>query len=394
MKDNYDDELMKLAGELLAEKRSERFDRLNAAERAYSPRFRKRWKGLLCRTRAGRNGRAVSGRNLLRVTAVTAAAVILMTAAAAVPVIPVIRETFFRTRAAADPDGITERSVQIDLQVNEDTPFADTDGMPAYIPEGYTLARTNEQPEYGLLSATWRPGPEHDVYHPGGTPIWTPVVFNRWLFDPEDPHTGSAAGDGYRSVISTSVPLGPYEGQLVRTVWNLGTVDSTLFWTDSRYVYMLDACTEIVPGSSEDGVIRPLPLEDLLLMARSVSEDPDAADRSEISAFAAEWERQNEHAAGGLCPECGMAELRAVCTHDPLRGYEEQLITGHGVCGDPEHGEGCHARRTFCWTDYACPECGYLAPGTEQHAETAIHTLSDGTEFTQALCGLPSGEKP
>ena len=90
MKDNYDDELMKLAGELLAEKRSERFDRLNAAERAYSPRFRKRWERLLCRTRAGRNGRAVSGRNLLRVTAVTAAAVILMTAAAAVPVIPVM----------------------------------------------------------------------------------------------------------------------------------------------------------------------------------------------------------------------------------------------------------------------------------------------------------------
>ncbi len=396
--ENCDELLMRQAGKLLADERAALFDRLNGmngANREYSAGFRRKWKRLLRRTRTQQSGKAkaMSGKTLLRVLAVSAAAVLLMTAAAAAATIPAIREAVFRTRAPADTEG---SAVHIELQVNEDAPIgeAETGCEPAWIPEGYHLAHTNDQPEYGFVSMTYMPEPEHDVYHPGGEPMWTGILFNRWTFNPSDPHTGTSIPDGgFRSMRNDPVQIGPYEGQLVRVVWNFGLVESQLFWTDARYVYYLMADTDTVPGSGEDGIVRPLPLEDLLRMARSVSADPGAADEAEIGAIAAELRQEAALGAGELCPQCGEAELSAVCTHDPVSTQSGLPVTGFAACGSPEHGEGCGARRTFCWTDYACPACGYGVPGTEQHTETVIHTQPDGTEEMETVCELPGLEE-
>jgi hypothetical protein len=390
-----DELLMRQAGKLLADERAAYIDRLNGMNREYSAGFRRKWKRLLRRTRTKQSGRtkAVSGKTLLRVLTVSAAAVLLMTAAAAVATVPAIREAVFRTRAQADTEG---RVVHIELRVDEDAPFAETETgcEPAWIPEGYHLAHTNDQSEYDFISMTYKPEPEHDVYYPGMEPMWTGILFNRWTFNPSNPYTSTAIPDGgFRSMRTDPVQIGSYEGQLVRVVWNDGRVESHLFWTDSRYVYCMIADTEIVPGSSEDGVIRPLPLEDLLRMAWSVSADPGAADEAEIGAIAAELGREDSLAAGDLCPQCGAAEIRAVCTHDPIKHQSGLSVTGFASCIDPEHGEGCRARRTFCWTDYTCPACGYSVPGTEQHTETVIHTLPDGTEVKEGICGLPGLEE-
>ncbi len=419
-----------LAGKRLAEERAERFDGWNCEEHAYSARFERRKEALFRRARRTGGAKGIPGkRTVLRIACVSAAALVLMTAAAAA--VPPIRELVFGDRTRTLPDRTTERYVHMTIEVNEDASYVETGSEPTYIPEGWTLGHVDE---IYAPDDTEKEGPPDAVFYvyqyqqsadpedngrTGGT-----ITLHRIRFNPADPQMSVGYGEGMASMETNSVMIGDYEGTRVRTVWNRGNVQTGLLWSDGRYNYYLEAMTEVIPGSFMEGRFVAVPYEELVRMALSVSKDPVAAgDEQVLFGFIPnEWEAP---VTEGLCPRCGKAEIRAVCTHDPIRNETPVTLTATGEvlydedapmdltvkCHDPAHGEDCYRAELNCWTDYECPACGYCVSGTEQHTEFVIHAefgadygalleahrageaLPEGVTVEE-VCGLPQSEHP
>ena len=395
------DDIAVLAGKRLAEKRVERFEGWNGEEHAYSARFERRKEALFRRARRKDGAKGIPGkRTALRIVCISAAALVFMTAAAAA--VPPIRELVFSGRTRTVPDRTTDRAVHMTIEVNEEAAYIETGSEPTYIPEGWTLAYKNEAyPPAVIFQYEYRTGENAGTNGPTGMPI----TLQRIPFDPSDPQMSIGYGEGLVSMETDSVMIGDYEGTRVRTVWNRGNVETHLCWSDGFYRYYLEAATEVIPGSFMEGRFTAVPYEELYRMALSVSKDPVAAgDEQVLFGFMPdEWEAP---VTEGLCPRCGKAEIRAVCTHDPIRNGNPVTLTATGEvlydeddpmditvkCHDPAHGEDCYRTELNCWTDYECPACGYCVSGTEQHMEVVIHA-EFGADYGALLGACRAGEE-
>ena len=266
----YDERVMEKAGELLADERLRAFGEMNGEAHIFSGRFEVK-KEKLFRREAGTGSRGrITGRRALRILAVCAAAVILMTVSvmAVPPVRSMILEVSTRLVSGWSGDNILRLEVETD-----NIPGTEPTGEPAYIPEGYKLAEVHNLPEGaedGHVSMVW-------IAYMNTDGPYTPIVLRRIpCVKRADPYPGEGeyAGIGYYfggdRMGTETVQIGPYEGMLIRQPITEETTRNDLFgtmlvWSDSYYYYDLAAVTEEVPG---DDLI-PLPYEELLRMAES-----------------------------------------------------------------------------------------------------------------------------
>ena len=376
----YDEGVMKKAGEILADERLKAFDGMNGEEKVFSRRFERK-KEKLFRRAAGTGTRGrVTGRRALRIIAVCAASVVLMTVS--VMAVPPVREAFdgFRTWLVAERK--EDRTLYFEVE-SDGGAFVITGGEPSYIPEGYALTERDDKtdPSEGSMPSLWltyeRPDGEYAAirFIRAGTASYTD-------WDGAERSTRIGFNFGGSETEPEPVRIGPYEGTRMR-VDEAGNGDppgTLLVWSDTRYYYVLFAVTEDVPQS---GLI-PLPYDELLRMAESVSHDAvSAADEQVLFGFIPEEE--GEPVTEGICPRCGEYEIRAVCSHQTVLNDEGEpvidMIPGETGADGTETGTMRQALRQveMCYTDHTCPGCGYRVSGGRDdcHAEWLLNDTGE-----------------
>ena len=358
----YDEGVMKKAGEILADERLKAFDEMNGEEKAFSHRFEKK-KEKLFRRAAGTGPRGrVTGRRALRITAVCAAAVILMTVS--VMATPPVREAFdgFRTRIVAEFVGENRMTMTVE---SDGGAFVIVGSEPTYIPEGYELTKDIQDKNVRYMYYTYS-GTDREKEHFG-------ILFERVTIDQEDFTAGMKYTGVDQDLEQEPVRIGNNEGILIhihvhdKTSGEVSAEVSRLIWSDSRYYYELEATTAV----SEKSELIPLPYEKLLRMAESVSRDAvSAADESVLFGFIPEEE--GEPVTEGICPRCGKAEIEAVCSHQTvLNSAGEPVIDEIPVEIDAEGTDTVTMRREeLCYTDHVCPGCGYRVSGGRDDCHT------------------------
>ena len=367
----YDEGVMEKAGEYLADERLKAFDEMNEEEQVFSGRFEEK-KEKLFRRAAGSSPRGrITGRKALRIIAVCAAAVLLMTVS--VMAVPPVRGVLdgFRTRVTAHQEEDDQNHYSLTVET-DGGPFVIVGGEPTYVPEGYELTTKNEDGSCLVMNYT-NSGEWQGKVHLN-------ILFERTMIREENFEPGFV----YKGVESeaASVRIGIYEGGLVRFRSTEGADSddwaefTKLVWSDSCYLYELQATTK-AGGSSP---VIPLPYEELLRMAESVSHDAvAAADESVLFGFIPEEE--GEPVTEGICPRCGKAEIEAVCSHDVvLNSAGEPLIEEiPGETGADGTETGTMRRAEMCYTDHVCPGCGYRVSGGRDdcHVEWLLNETGD-----------------
>ncbi len=353
----YDGRVMKKAGKILADERVRAFDELNGEAHVFSGRFRRRKEKLFRMTERNRSRSRITGRRALRILGVSAAAVVLM--AVSVMAVPPVREAFdgFRTWLVAERK--EDRTLYFEVE-SDGGSIVVVGGEPTYIPEGYELTERDDKadPSEGSMPSLWL------TYERSGG-HYAPIRFIRAgtasYTDRDGAERSTRIGFNFGGSETEPEPvrIGAYEGTRMR-VYEGGNGDppgTLLVWSDTLYYYVLFAVTEDVPQS---GLV-PLPYDELLRMAESVSRDAvAAADESVLFGFIPDEE--GEPVTEGICPRCGEYEIRAVCSHQTvLDGAGEPVIDEIPVETDTD--TGTMRRGELCYTDYVCPGCGYCVSG-------------------------------
>ncbi len=369
MKREYtDEELMREAGEILADARLADFEKRMEEEHVFSARSMRRFR----RQTSGRGsrrstekpaGRPAGRRWSVRGAAILAAAVFLSVAAVAVgPVIELIRT---RTTAIRQENG----QFVMTVERNEDADWIETGTEPTYLPEGYEEVRRNET-DFVLEIGYSRPDGCRSA-----------IEFKRFESSGGTYMYGTDEDQPKTSVVTEAVQIGPYEGIMQTVDWadeNVGK-GGFLYWSDGRYFYELHA---IITDPPEDSALAyrpiPVPVEELLKVAESVSKDPvAAADESVLFGFVPE--EDGEPVTEGLCPRCGKEALAFVSGEavrtDPS-SPDSPLYTTEEACDDPTHPDGCRVTVTYAWDEWACPnpECRYRVSGSGMHEQTRTHS--------------------
>ncbi|MBQ3708372.1 MAG: DUF4367 domain-containing protein [Clostridia bacterium] len=259
-----DDELMRAAGEILADERLAAFERYMDEEHRFSPRFERRRKKLF--TKSGRGDRAAkpaaTGRRWsVRTAAILAALAFLsVTAIAAGPIVDMIRT---RTTAKRLDDGRFE----VTVERNGDEDWIECGGEPTYLPEGYEedIRSEIDDPRAPHLTILYQ--------RKGG--CYSEIEFERFIW--ESGTFGYGDEDG-SEVETENVKIGPYEGIIQTVDWaGGGEYGKTAFiiWSDGKYLYELSA---FVTAPPEDSILEyrliPLAVEELLKVAESVTAEP------------------------------------------------------------------------------------------------------------------------
>ena len=353
----YDEGVMKKAGELLADERLKAFDEMNGEAHVFSGRFRRRKEKLFRMTERNRSRSRITGRRALRILGVSAAAVVLM--AVSVMAVPPVREALdgFRTWLSAERK--EDRTLYFEVE-SDGGSIVVVGGEPTYIPEGYELTERDDKadPSEGSMPSLWL------TYERSGG-HYAPIRFIRAGTasytdrDGAERNTRIGFNFGGSETEPEPVRIGAYEGTRMRVdEGGNGDLPGTLLvWSDTLYYYVLFAVTEDVPQS---GLV-PLPYDELLRMAESVSRDAvAAADESVLFGFIPEEE--GEPVTEGICPRCGEYEIRAVCSHQTvLDGAGEPVIDEIPV--ETDTNTGTMRRAELCYTDHVCPGCGYRGSG-------------------------------
>ena len=289
---NFDEEIMKEAGRLLADERLAEFDRLAAEPSAadteeekhvFSSRFGRKKDKLFRKTAENGRRAPTANRKALRAALICAAALLIMsvTAAAVPPVRDMILETRTRIVSRWSGDSVLRLNVETDV-----IPDIEPTGEPTYLPEGYEVAEVQvrnlpegeaegaaEGAEDGHVSMVWisyeRPDSPDGEYTPivlGRVPCMKNV--DRFPGESEYAGIGFYFGGEYRD--TEPVQIGAYEGVLIREPITEDSrpgqmTGSMLVWSDSYFYYDLSAVIEEVPGYD----LIPLPYEELLRMAES-----------------------------------------------------------------------------------------------------------------------------
>ena len=358
----YDEGVMKKAGEYLADERLRTFDEMNGEAHVFSERFeRKRKKRIPAGERSAFRSR-ITGRKALRILAVCAAAVILMTVS--VMATPPVREAFdgCRTRIVAEFAGENRMTMTVE---SDGGAFVIVGSEPTYIPEGYELTKDIQDKNVRYMYYTYS-GTDREKEHFG-------ILFERVTINQEDFTAGMKYTGVDLDLEQEPVRIGNNEGILIhihvhdKTSGEVSAEVSRLIWSDSRYYYELEATTAV----SEKSELIPLPYEKLLRMAESVSHDAvAAADESVLFGFIPEEE--GEPVTEGICPRCGKAEIEAVCSHQTvLNSAGEPVIDMIPVEIDAEGTDtGTMLRAEMCYTDHVCPGCGYRVSGGRDDCHT------------------------
>ena len=360
----YDEGVMKKAGELLADERLKAFDEMNGEAHVFSGRFRRRKEKLFRMTERNRSRSRITGRRALRILGVSAAAVVLM--AVSVMAVPPVREAFdgFRTWLVAERK--EDRTLYFEVE-SDGGSIVVVGGEPTYIPEGYELTERDDRagPSEDSVTSLWL-----KYERSGGH--YAPIRFIRAgtasYTDRDGAERSTRIGFNFGGSETEPEPvrIGAYEGTRMR-VDESGNGDlpgTLLVWSDTLYYYVLFAVTEDVPQS---GLV-PLPYDELLRMAESVSRDAvAAADESVLFGFIPDEE--GEPVTEGICPRCGEYEIRAVCSHQTvLDGAGEPVIDEIPVETDTDTGTMQQAE--LCYTDHVCPGCGYRVSGGRDDCHT------------------------
>jgi hypothetical protein len=257
-----DDELMRAAGEILADERLAAFERYMDEEHRFSPRFERRRKKLF--TKSGRGDRAAkpaaTGRRWsVRTAAILAALAFLsVTTIAAGPIVDMIRT---RTTAKRQEDGRFVMTVE----QSDEAEAVTAGGKPTYLPEGYEEGRRND---YGFALEIW-----YDRLDG----CYSSIGFSRFEQFGGTYGYGSDEEQPMIEVDTESVTIGPYEGILQTVHWADENIGNTafIFWSDGKYFYELHA---IVTDPPEDSMLEyrpiPVPVEELLKVAESVTAEP------------------------------------------------------------------------------------------------------------------------
>ena len=258
MKHTYtDEELLREAGEILAEGQLAEFERRMEEEpgHRYSARFERRRKKLFAKSaRAESRGASATGRRWsVRTAAILAALAFLsVTAIAAGPIVDMIRT---RTTAKRLDDGRFE----VTVERNGDEDWIEIGTEPTYLPEGY--------------EELYREGEGH-IYYARPNESRSVIEFERQPFG-----EGTVYYDENGTILSDRtepVQVGPYEGVILYAD-NAGENDgesANVIWWDSVYMYRVSAFVTDPPDPS--AYIRPtvpLPVEELLKVAESVCGD-------------------------------------------------------------------------------------------------------------------------
>ncbi len=356
----YDEAVMEKAGELLADERLKAFDEMNEEEQVFSSRFEKK-KEKLFRRAAGSSPRGrITGRKALRIIAVCAAAVLLMTVS--VMAVPPVRDMINGFRTWLVTERKEDRTLYFEVE-SDGGPIVVMGGEPTYIPEGYVLTERDDRadPPEDSMPSLWLKYERPDGNY-ASIRFIRGEVFSYTDWNGVERNTRIGFNFGGSETEPEPVRIGAYEGTRMRVdeAGNGELPGTLLVWSDTRYYYVLFAVTEDVPQS---GLI-PLPYEELLRMAESVSHDAvAAADESVLFGFIPEEE--GEPVTEGICPRCGKAEIEAVCSHDVvLNSAGEPLIEEiPGETGADGTETGTMRRAEMCYTDHVCPGCGYRVSG-------------------------------
>ena len=361
----YDEGVMKKAGKILADERLKAFEEMNGEEKVFSRRFERK-KEKLFRRAAGTGTRGrVTGRRALRIIAVCAASVVLMTVS--VMAVPPVREAFdgFRTRIFAEFVGENRMTMTVE---SDGGAFVIVGSEPTYIPEGYEM--TYEE-QYGDGPASMYMA-NYTRASTNPAKKYTGIVFERTNI--EGINYTSDQHYGHVEMSTETVRIGAYEGQKLTLRTNGGpdpdlwSEDTKFVWSDTRYLYELWAITAV----SEKSELIPLPCEKLLRMAESVSHDAvAAADESVLFGFIPDEE--GERVTEGICPRCGKAEIEAVCSHDAVLNSAGEPMIDMIPWDIGRDGVKIEVIRAagMCYTDHVCPNCRYTVSGAwdDRHVE-------------------------
>lgn len=254
MKREYtDEELLREAGEILAEERLAEFERRMEEEHRFSPRFERRRKKLLGESSGPRT--AAGRRWSVRTAAILAALAFLSVAAiAAGPVY----ERISRTRTAIGR--LDDGRVEVTAERIENDERIETGREPTYLPEGY--------------EELYREGDRH-IYYACPNENRSVIDFERVPFEEGTVFYDEAGG--LLAERTEPVPVGPYDGLILyidASEENVGESANVIWW-DSVFMYRVSAFVTDPPDSS--AYIRPtvpLPTEELLKVARSAAGDP------------------------------------------------------------------------------------------------------------------------
>ncbi|MBE6724596.1 MAG: hypothetical protein E7576_05280 [Ruminococcaceae bacterium] len=395
----YDERVMKQAGERLADERLAEFDRLNEEAHVFSSRFERKKERLFRINQKNGAGERIPMRRALRIIAVCAAAVVLMTVsvmaappdmlAEAVPalaeVVPAIRQLFTGTSAkvTVEQPSLSRLLLRVE-EMESGLPIDEGKGEPAWIPDGYAVTSRDEHVDGEMA------GPSLYINYTK----WnhTGIIFNRDFVG-----NGSGYGAQYRAdyrfgnaeLETEPVQIGPYEGTSGTIVSSWEKQDgggeetegpsvkrTLLVWSAGRYVYRMEALTTEADSSEGSGAaVIPLPYEDLLRMAESMYDPPEENSAAE----------KVPASEGDLCPGCGKAVLEEVCSHRTVMNRKgDQKLTGAipwETAGEGGMKDITLRPAAFCYTDRVCPACGYTEPGegTDYHTEW-VGSEADGKD--------------
>ena len=194
--------------------------------------------------------------------------------------------------------------------------------------------------------------------------------------------TNERAGAQNAEIFKAHTMLLKDEEYNARVINNILTDRMNAEWAVSeagRYFYELHAIVTDPPADSALAYRPiPVPVEELLKVAESVSKDPvAAADESVLFGFVPE--EDGEPVTEGLCPRCGKEALAFVSGEavrtDPS-SPDSPLYTTEEACDDPTHPDGCRVTVTYAWDEWACPnpECRYRVSGSGMHEQTRTHS--------------------
>lgn len=381
----FDERIMRAAGEALAEDRLKEFDEMNGEAHVFSARFEKKREKLFKKQEADGSRGRVSGKRIFKTLAVCAAAAAFMTVS--VMAVPPVKEAFegFRTKIVTEFVGENRMTMTVE---SDGGPFVIVGSEPRYIPEGYELTYDSQSGE-GPASERFMNYTNSGRYQ---GKKFTGIIFNRTDIEGID----FASYQQYHNVEmkTETVRIGAYEGQKItlKTTGNsdpdLWTEETKFVWSDTRYLYELEAITAV--GEKSD--LQPLPYEKLLRMAESVSHDAVAAGDEQVL-FGFIPDEEGEPVTEGICPRCGKAVLEKVCSHQTvLNGDGEPLVDMRpwDIGRDGVVTEVLR-RAVMCYTDHVCPSCGYMVSGAwnDRHIETVRD--EQGEEIN--VCPYRKGEE-
>jgi hypothetical protein len=256
-----DDGLMRAAGAILADERLAAFEGRMDEEHRFSPRSERRLRKILNKTErqaaSDLRGRANTGRRWsVRGAAVVAALVFLSVAAiAAGPVIGMIR-----TRTTIEK--LKNGTYQVTVEQGDDAEAVTVGGEPTYLPEGY--------------EELWREGEEGSHVFYARPKVNSSVIDFEWMTWEEG--TVRFNGEDARGIKRTEpVQVGPYEGVLLyydEPGVNVGGKAAVVWWDSARMYRVSAYITDPPDPSTYVEPTAPLPVEELLKVAESVTAAP------------------------------------------------------------------------------------------------------------------------